>query len=896
MATYVNDLRLKEIATGDESGTWGTSTNQNLELIAEAFSFGTEAIITNADTHTTTIADGSTDPGRSLFLKYTGTLDSACTITIGPNTVSKLWFIENATSGSQNIIIKQGSGATVTIANGQTKAIYSDGAGSGGAMVDAFTDLAMPSLFLEGALTGTTATFTTADNTAQVALVSTDADASDGPILEMFRNSSSPADDDDLGIIKFFGENDASEKIEYGIIEVKAVDVSDGTEDGSINITAILNGTARSRLFSNSTETVFNEGSQDLDFRVESNGDANALFVDAGNDKIGVLTNAPSGQFHVYNGMLQVGSKTGDTSVQQNANAIRIAAVPDSSTEWGGLQWYREFSDYIGAEIIAARASSTESDTDLIFKTSTSSANATERMRISHDGKVLIGQDSGDSFNADSMLRLGRSGDRIFIQLKTTAQDSGVLFGDEEDDVECAVQYDNANKALKLTADNGNERLRVGTTESVFNEDSENIDFRVESNGNTHMLFVDAGAECVNIGGSTDQGGVLNIEGADSDMLVLHRTADTGDQSILFKDHGDHNATITGKNGGGLELRTNGNSTTALELASDGLATFGSGGGVIIDESAGGDNLTLRSTNSGGASGPILVLNRNSSSPNDGDDIGQIRFDGRNSANQNTTYAKISANLADATDGTEDGGIYHFTISGGAEIQRMSLVETETVFNEQSRDLDFRVESDISADCFFIDAGNDIVLIKNSGGAFQGSTATSMHVRGGSTGSTSPIMMITDGDGSVEGDSTILEVSFTGDGSFSEARYITFRAGSSTQGAIKGTGDGTVTYGTSSDERLKENIEDTASKWDALKAIKVRDFNWKNSGNSDTGFIAQELNEHWPNAVSEGGENLSHDPWSVDYGKLTPILTKALQEAMEKIETLEAEVAKLKGE
>ena len=153
MATYVNDLRLKEIATGDEAGTWGTSTNTNLELIAEAFSFGTEAITTNADTHTTTIADGSTDPGRSLFLKYTGTLDSACTITIGPNTVSKLWLIENATSGSQNIIIKQGSGATVTIANGQTKAIYSDGAGSGGAMVDAFQDLSIPDLFVDDDLT-----------------------------------------------------------------------------------------------------------------------------------------------------------------------------------------------------------------------------------------------------------------------------------------------------------------------------------------------------------------------------------------------------------------------------------------------------------------------------------------------------------------------------------------------------------------------------------------------------------------------------------------------------------------------------------------------------------------------------------------------------------------------
>jgi hypothetical protein len=152
MAVYTNDLRLTELATGEGSGTWGTTTNTNLELIAEAFSFGTEAITTNADTHTTTIADGSTDPGRSMFLKYTGTLDSTCTITIGPNTVSKLWFIENATSGSQSIIIKQGSGATITIANGQTKAIYSDGAGSGGAMVDAFTDLSVPSFFVSGDL------------------------------------------------------------------------------------------------------------------------------------------------------------------------------------------------------------------------------------------------------------------------------------------------------------------------------------------------------------------------------------------------------------------------------------------------------------------------------------------------------------------------------------------------------------------------------------------------------------------------------------------------------------------------------------------------------------------------------------------------------------------------
>ena len=154
-STFVNDLRLEEIGSGEQSGSWGDTTNTNLELIAEAFSFGTEAITTNADTHTTTIADGATDPGRSMFLKYTGTLDSACTITIAPNTVSKLWFIENGTSGSQNILISQGSGANVTIPAGQTKAIYSNGGGSGAAMVDAFATLNVVDLLVDDDLTVT---------------------------------------------------------------------------------------------------------------------------------------------------------------------------------------------------------------------------------------------------------------------------------------------------------------------------------------------------------------------------------------------------------------------------------------------------------------------------------------------------------------------------------------------------------------------------------------------------------------------------------------------------------------------------------------------------------------------------------------------------------------------
>ena len=148
-STYVNNLRLNEMGTGDESGSWGTKTNENLEFIGEALGYGTEAITTNADTHTSTVADGATDPARAMYIKYTGTLDSACTITIGPNTMKRVHIIENATSGSQNIIISQGSGANVTIGAGNTKVVYLDGAGSGAAVVDAFASLSVVDLTVD---------------------------------------------------------------------------------------------------------------------------------------------------------------------------------------------------------------------------------------------------------------------------------------------------------------------------------------------------------------------------------------------------------------------------------------------------------------------------------------------------------------------------------------------------------------------------------------------------------------------------------------------------------------------------------------------------------------------------------------------------------------------------
>jgi hypothetical protein len=137
MATYVNNLRLTELATGEGSGTWGTTTNTNLELIGQALGFGTRAIA-NASTDNITIADGVSDADRAMYLKLTGG-GQACTVTILPNTTSKVWWMENATS--YTLTFTCGSGANVAVLAGETKCISTDGLGSGGAVYDVLTDV-----------------------------------------------------------------------------------------------------------------------------------------------------------------------------------------------------------------------------------------------------------------------------------------------------------------------------------------------------------------------------------------------------------------------------------------------------------------------------------------------------------------------------------------------------------------------------------------------------------------------------------------------------------------------------------------------------------------------------------------------------------------------------------
>ena len=179
-STYDNNLRLNEMGTGDQSGTWGQVTNTNLELIAEAFSYQTEATFTSDGDKTATIGDGVTDKYRAMYIKVTSTtsLSTTRTLNVAPNTVSKMFIIENATTGGQSISISQGSGANITIANGSSKIVFTDGLGSGAAVYDGLDKLALSSNVTLGGstLAAQIADFITASSTTTFTNKTFDAD------------------------------------------------------------------------------------------------------------------------------------------------------------------------------------------------------------------------------------------------------------------------------------------------------------------------------------------------------------------------------------------------------------------------------------------------------------------------------------------------------------------------------------------------------------------------------------------------------------------------------------------------------------------------------------------------------------------------------------------------
>ena len=162
-STYTANGGIELIADGEQSGTWGQTTNTNLQII-DRLTNGVGAISLSGTTHTLTTSDGGLSDGQFKVLVFGGSPSGTNTVTIAPNDADKLYFVKN--SSGQSVVLTQGSGGNVTVADGKSAIVYADGAGAGAAVVDLTSTFNF--VTLTGTETLTNKTISGASNTVTV--------------------------------------------------------------------------------------------------------------------------------------------------------------------------------------------------------------------------------------------------------------------------------------------------------------------------------------------------------------------------------------------------------------------------------------------------------------------------------------------------------------------------------------------------------------------------------------------------------------------------------------------------------------------------------------------------------------------------------------------------------
>jgi hypothetical protein len=154
------------IGDGEQSGSWGNTTNNNLEIINRLVSeAGT--ITLAGTTHTLTIADGTLSDGQYAVLVFGGAPSGTNTVTLSPNDAKRVFIVKN--DSGESVVLTQGSGGNVTVGDGKTAIVYSDGAGSGAAVVNVSEDFVSATLSAIGALTPTDGNFIVGNGSTWVA-------------------------------------------------------------------------------------------------------------------------------------------------------------------------------------------------------------------------------------------------------------------------------------------------------------------------------------------------------------------------------------------------------------------------------------------------------------------------------------------------------------------------------------------------------------------------------------------------------------------------------------------------------------------------------------------------------------------------------------------------------
>jgi len=445
------------------------------------------------------------------------------------------------------------------------------------------------------------------------------------------------------------------------------------------------------------------------------------------------------------------------------------------------------------------------------------------RMRIDSSGNLLLNttsQVSGAKFSVNGGIGIDRTStyNQQWVQYITHTGSSnyGTLY--------IKPQNGQSTAGLLIEDAAGNNRFQIrgsgdSTKETVVNQSGGDFDFRVESNNNTHMLFVDGGQDRIGIGESAPLG-KFHITSLGSGASV----SDTDDLII-------ENGTSGAASGISILSATNGY------------------GNICFGDS--GDN-----------------------------NIGVFQYD------HNSNFMRFIVNASERLRITDAGRVGIGESSPDNTLHVNSTSSTVTKFERDSGS-NGSLTIGFPSTRTNLEASGDMRL-----------TATRVLINKSSPGSLTNAEVIVDHDGS-----STYGIRLNSSSTSGTQYHQSFDRGESQAGYITSNSATTIAFNNASDERLKENIQNSGSAIQDIKDIKVRQFDWKDGIDThrDFGFVAQELVNVVPEAVSQGTDELNDNgkpirSWGVDYSHIVPRLVKVCQEQQTKIETLEAEVTALKNQ
>jgi len=819
-----------EFAAGDSDGTDAATVAAGIHAIAEN-TFESNANPTKLVFTTGVSETAAASATAKMTLSSTGDLTIADDLLLNSDSAVLSFGADSDTTLTHT----DGSGLTL---NSTNKIMFNDASqfiqGSSGTVLSLGAtdeiDLTATAIDINGTLDvsgsavfNTSVEVVTSDNSTQLTLKSTDADASVGPVMVFERESASAAGDDEIGRILFVGRNSENNAdVTYGSIEThinaaaaasaggymkfrvashdgetqSGLEIRDGNAEDEVDVT-IGNAvgsltTIKGDVLLDHDGAVLNIGA-DSDLKITHDG-TNGDFESAGELTFDVASNivfdADGGVFRFKDDGTEILNIANDSSnvnfntkvsdkdlvfTGNDGGSTVIALTLDMSA--AGTATFGNAGGNATAIIqgSSGAGSTNQPGTDLQLKggagggtggsnmkfftapggtSGTSESAAVERMQINNNGDVRIYSSAanvgrlGLAVDGTTLASVNDSTGVAVVQLGQASFLTQFDF-DGVGSVHLAnnVYYNGSNLIAPFagaasdfyqsggghyfrTRASGSagsmsltERLNIDVNGNFnFNDQSNDQDFRVESNSHAHFFYVDGGSNSgrghITMGdfGTTDSGNMVTISSPTTNAL---------------------RAQIAG-NG------------TAVEL-------------VCTDTDAN--------------AGPNLDLNRIATGANS-DVLGFVRFiGGDNGGNTGHVYAQLGAKIQTATHGAEDGIFVIETLIGNSAVERMQMNETETVFNEGSTDLNFRVEGDSNANLLLVDAGTDTV----------GIGTTQMNAVGNNVAG---INFLGDGQGNFSRDGGIvLRINRKQDGDL-----VDFRSAAVVEGTIDVSGND-VTYG-----------------------------------------------------------------------------------------------------